>query len=346
MWGAPRLQAHFQGAVGVQGGCTLLGRRRRGGQGTPAGKGSSPGPQKGARRDPDVDTSGYGEEPFLLRARRLNEKDQEETAGPEGEADDLASTSLALPTAAELQDQVAGTTRHLQGLHEVLDQAMDYVYTGDFRRKVQTLGRNKRPWKAEGQPWSSFLSGPHLKVNGIAGLLTRVPLFQAGSGSNAQIPQVHLRPFASAGVSVQTGHFKRNLLDFTCLTARCDLGLTGPEVDACPPSTAPLHPATCLQRQGVWHALSMTFSQQICGPLRFTGDFRFALDSTEPAPGGPRPVREAIRGLATHVKHMRPELVENVYALDLVVPGSKGLARVVAWYSPMRREGTLEFRLC
>lgn len=50
--------------------------------------------------------------------------------------------------------------------------------------------------------------------------------------------------------------------------------------------------------------------------------------------------------MVRHVRGLRPtSLVDAAYALDLAVPGTAGCARVVAWYSPQRKEGMLEVRM-
>jgi hypothetical protein len=55
--------------------------------------------------------------------------------------------------------------------------------------------------------------------------------------------------------------------------------------------------------------------------------------------------RKTLRGLATSAPWLQPVLLESVWGLDLVIPGSLGAARACAWYSPTRREGMLGLRL-
>ena len=131
------------------------------------------------------------------------------------------------------------------------------------------------------------------------------------------------------------------------------------------------HPAFALDDGGVWHALTLSACQQLVGPLRLRADWRFALDSAVPltapakrASGGgggggggagsgngaaaARPllaVPQSAVQLARHVGGMRPALLDAAYGVDAVVPGSGGLVRAVAWYSPRRGEGGLELRL-
>jgi hypothetical protein len=42
---------------------------------------------------------------------------------------------------------------------------------------------------------------------------------------------------------------------------------------------------------------------------------------------------------------MRPSLLDAVYGLDVVLPGSEGIARLAAWYAPQRGEAMVELRL-
>ena len=107
------------------------------------------------------------------------------------------------------------------------------------------------------------------------------------------------------------------------------------------------HPAFAVEQKGAWHALTLSATQQIVGPVRLRGDWRFALDSHAACPKGLRGVVDprAHLQLLRHVGGMRPSLVESAYGVDVVVPGSSGAARVVAWWSPGRKEGMLELRL-
>ncbi|KAG2494117.1 hypothetical protein HYH03_007755 [Edaphochlamys debaryana] len=181
-----------------------------------------------------------------------------------------------------------------------------------------------------------------------------------------------LRPFASAAANAQFGRFAGWLGDYTRLGCQLDAGLWGPGVQAASGSSASprqRHPAFALGDTGAWHALSVSLSQQLIGPLRFAADWRYELVSARAlaVPPPPPPPRAASGGAAaaiaagaagaaawlpgaakaaaTHVGGMRPQLLESVYALDLAVPGTAGAARVVAWYAPQRREGMVELRL-
>ena len=133
---------------------------------------------------------------------------------------------------------------------------------------------------------------------------------------------------------------------------------------------------------GVWHSLTLSFSQQLIGPLRMCADLRLALNSplhspridgvsrgwttsaATSTPGGAgdqvevpndkvRSGSAVLRDAKQRLSHaasavattVRPSLLDATYALDLAVPGASGLARVVAWYSPFRKEGMVELRM-
>lgn len=106
------------------------------------------------------------------------------------------------------------------------------------------------------------------------------------------------------------------------------------------------HPAFALDERSVWHALTLSATQQLIGPVRLRGECRFALDSTHACPRGAgwlqpsTPLR-----LFKHVTGVSPALVDSAVGVDVVVPGAGGLLRVVGWWSGGRKEGGLELRL-
>jgi hypothetical protein len=76
---------------------------------------------------------------------------------------------------------------------------------------------------------------------------------------------------------------RRPLLDLTALAATLDLGLTGPQLAGAAAGQggaggAPAlqrHPAFGLEQRGVWHALTLSGTQQLLGPLRLRADARW-----------------------------------------------------------------------
>mmetsp|Transcript_40873 Transcript_40873/g.130568 ORF Transcript_40873/g.130568 Transcript_40873/m.130568 type:complete len:160 (-) Transcript_40873:557-1036(-) len=106
--------------------------------------------------------------------------------------------------------------------------------------------------------------------------------------------------------------------------------------------------------------LTLSFAQQILGPLRFTCDTRLVLERQE---GGARWLQEkmASRGWLHErwmvggdialpkplefAAELRAASRELVYGLDYALPQASGAARLVAWYSPTRQEAMAEVRL-
>ena len=55
--------------------------------------------------------------------------------------------------------------------------------------------------------------------------------------------------------------------------------------------------------------------------------------------------RPTLRGLAAGAPWLQPVLLETVWGLDMVLPGTQGTARACAWFSPVRQEAMVELRL-
>lgn len=169
-----------------------------------------------------------------------------------------------------------------------------------------------------------------------------------------------LRVFASGSITAQLGRFTRPVLDYTSACVRLDLGLTSNDYEptasfrerVTSENGGPIlassggmykHRAFALEGRGTWHALSVSLAQQVIGPLRARADVRCALDPAFPQYSGAEGL--TWRGTLAAVSSVRPVLLETVYGLDCVLPGTEGAARVTAWYSPMRREAMAEIKL-
>eukprot|EP00884_Botryococcus_braunii_P003685 jgi/Botrbrau1/13317/Bobra.0315s0015.1 len=168
-----------------------------------------------------------------------------------------------------------------------------------------------------------------------------------------------LRVFASGSITAQVGRFTRRFLDFSSLTDAVRLrSLTSPHAEPLPEadlagaatgswssSSVPphRHRAFALEGRGMWHAVSLSAVQQVFGPVRLRADARIALENPIFTTDG------TAAGLAQSVvdsaRSLRPSLLETVYGIDIVLPGSEGLARAALWYSPARREAMAEIRL-
>ena len=144
---------------------------------------------------------------------------------------------------------------------------------------------------------------------------------------------------------------KRDVLSFTRVTAKMDLGLIASEMQD-----------DSSLRERVKHALTLSCCQQLVGPVRLLCDLRFSLKSTFPWPplhtssmspagkmskgnGMVTRARQGAEDIGKHLVAMKPSLASVTYGLDVGVPGTSGLARLAAWYSPGRKEGMIEVRL-
>lgn len=103
------------------------------------------------------------------------------------------------------------------------------------------------------------------------------------------------------------------------------------------------HRAFALEGRGTWHALSISVAQQVVGPIRARMDVRYALDPTVDR----ATLSEAVTwsNVAKALTSVRPTMLETVYGVDCILPGSEGAARIGMWYSPQRREAMAEMRL-
>ncbi|CAK0784857.1 hypothetical protein CVIRNUC_008062 [Coccomyxa viridis] len=181
-----------------------------------------------------------------------------------------------------------------------------------------------------------------------------------------------LRVFASCGISGQIGTFTRPFLDFTQASVRLDLGLTSPQAQwlakggsglssgnlqgitedpadaggsASFPDSPYKHRAFALEGRGIWHALSLSATQQVYGPLRARADMRVALESPPPAVPPEEAGRATLEGAWQAIRTLRATQLESIFGLDCVVPNSQGAARIAAWWSPSRKEAMMELRL-
>lgn len=136
--------------------------------------------------------------------------------------------------------------------------------------------------------------------------------------------------FASAGLTCQLGKFERLVFDHTSVSLRVDCGAASVFANAAK------QVSTVGDREGgegdavdFWDergcpTLAVTVQQQLFGPLRARVDTRLALD----------PLRLSDR----------PRPLETTYGVDCAL-GKLGAVKLVAWYSPTRREGMAEVRL-
>lgn len=173
--------------------------------------------------------------------------------------------------------------------------------------------------------------------------------------SSSSGPRIH--PYACGLASLQLGSMHRNILSFTRVTAKVDVGLISSNEAQ----------EESLPRDKAKHALTLSCCQQLIGPVRLLCDLRFSLDSLCPYPplvsstaplsnkkssskvihgnGMVTRARQGAEEIGKHLIGMRPSLASVTYGLDVGVPGTSGMARLAAWYSPNRKEGMVEIRL-
>ncbi|CAI7778542.1 unnamed protein product [Closterium sp. NIES-54] len=157
--------------------------------------------------------------------------------------------------------------------------------------------------------------------------------------SSLQLSSLSTDLFASVAVTAQLGMFERALFDHTLFNATLTCGsLSAAGYNLSQPASAtsaPAPDATSAVASGATSAgwrreergaptLSLSFQQQIFGPVRGRWDACMGVDAKAP--------------LAA------PSLLDSTYALDCSLE-RLGAARLVVWYSPTRREGMAEVRL-
>ncbi|KAK9934145.1 hypothetical protein M0R45_021299 [Rubus argutus] len=193
------------------------------------------------------------------------------------------------------------------------------------------------------QPFDIFLSNPHVSASGIIGAAMNA-CFGEGSvrsqiedddpqgfrGFSLRAPGVKSAfladMFASASFSAQHGNFQRLFLDLTRFHARLDF----------PSGAKFLSGATHLAEdyfrsqkpnleaiQDICPNATLSFQQQIAGPISFRVDSRVAVE---------------LRNQNWNIRVDEPVFALE-YALHVL-----GSAKAVAWYSPKHQEGMIELR--
>lgn len=226
--------------------------------------------------------------------------------------------------------------------------------------------RYRERWERPVKPYNLCLSRPHVIMSGIIGgtfsamlggsnsstELRMPPMgdqLQGNDTSNPSLEASRKKPpfsadlFTSLGCTAQYGKFQKPLLDLTKLESRLDFGsssafataakqlrniLETEDINAlATDATNPLHifngSARDLQDRNMYPSLAIMLQQQIAGPLCARIDSRVSFDCLSSDDG-------------FHFK-------EIVYGLDYSLK-SLGAAKILAWYSPTRREGMVELR--
>lgn len=254
-----------------------------------------------------------------------------------------------------------------------------------------TPGSNKfsARGKRKNMPYSGIAPKQGLVLSGMVGTIARLPSDALSMNSDLVfgeklrkiLRQVSTRGVCSLGAAFQLGHYKRTMLDFTSFQMRLDMSTSaaqragrflhsvapGPLPQTSRGSTVPpgQHPAFGLEHMKGNKVLTLSFCQQLYGPLRFCVDARCGLKfgqgsgkvgqnvaaSQIDTPGRslvrsvanlrPGDIREGLKQLTC----LQPDVQELLYGLDFPIPSAHGAVRFAAWYSPYRREALAELRL-
>ncbi|GAB2270844.1 hypothetical protein Dimus_005708 [Dionaea muscipula] len=175
-----------------------------------------------------------------------------------------------------------------------------------------------------------WLQEPHAAVSSIIGGACGAWLGgYSGKDNRVKLESQKRSPlsvdvFGSISCTLQLGKFKRFFLDLTRVDARLDI---------CSASSLAKGFAKYIHRSSSDMGqedplssprLNVIFRQQVLGPVVFRFDSRIALDS---ARNGGHQIEDLMYSLS--------------YSLRIL-----GCGKVVAWYSPKRKEGMVELRVC
>ncbi|GLJ48346.1 hypothetical protein SUGI_1020610 [Cryptomeria japonica] len=252
--------------------------------------------------------------------------------------------------------------RHNSGLPQECDNGNSteipwVVSPGLSAKAAISFEKHAKIWKDQSgprlrqKPYNLFLSQPHVTVSTIIGStlnaiktgntssakLKMLPVEtqsnEDGSSSSSLQAKVQRSPFsadlfASLGCAAQLGRFQKPLLDLTRLEARLDIGTASAFATGATWLRHKYYRSALLDvqdREEVSHpSLAIMMQQQIAGPLSARIDSRYSLDFSSSKCG-------------LHVK-------EIVYGLDFSLKVLTA-AKVLAWYSPTRKEAMVELRL-
>ncbi|XP_068650873.1 protein TRIGALACTOSYLDIACYLGLYCEROL 4, chloroplastic [Aristolochia californica] len=196
--------------------------------------------------------------------------------------------------------------------------------------------------------WLSYdrrLREPHAAISGIIGATCTSWLAGRGDssvGSKLQLGDNDVRhevsldvnrrslfgvdAFSSMCCTFQHGRFKKDFLDLTRLDARLDICSASAFLKSTTNLVSSLFKGPVKQGEDSLSSprLNFIFHQQIAGPIVFRVDSRLALDSSS--------------------GRFIPQVEDTVYSLNYSLALLES-GKVVAWYSPKRKEGMVEVRL-
>ncbi|KAM7274693.1 hypothetical protein ACFE04_016559 [Oxalis oulophora] len=212
--------------------------------------------------------------------------------------------------------------------------AFSYEKSKDFWRqketKKETMVKTEKGWSWR-PSYDARLKEPHAAISAIFG--GSCEAWYGGSSmakENGDISvnitkksPVSADLFGSVNCSIQHGKFRDLYGDLTRLDARLDLcsaSALGKKVL----SVFNNYSLSSAEKSVASPMLNLIFQQQVAGPIVFRADSRFMLGSSSDRQG----------------PHMEDLICSLNYSLRLLRSG-----KVVAWYSPKRKEGMIELRL-
>ena len=270
--------------------------------------------------------------------------------------------------AGELTRQVRQLTDTLREQRETLQRQRAGVRRGSLRRALQrwTTRKNRLPFyikEAQGLLLDvQYGAAARLPVNARAAARrlsgrggSSADASTSGNDVHAEAPTVlqsivaplrpllqgvHVQPIARVRAAATIGKFRKFWLDHTSVAASLDMGLRHAAALGLPD-----YGPRAGERSGMHHLAALSLRQQIWGPVRACADVRWDLstdggrqgqphaDAKQPGPAlGSRPL--------CHLANLQPERLDGVYGLEFMA----GVASLLAWYCPVRKQGMVEIR--
>lgn len=207
--------------------------------------------------------------------------------------------------------------------------AFSYEKSKDFwRERVKKNEDNLEKEPARLPSYDVQLQEPHSAVSGIFGG-TCAAWFSGNEKIGSKLKRRHpftADLFGSIGYTIQHGKFQKDFNDLTRLDARLDIA-----------SASSFVKGTCYLVSDLFKGrrdrevnplaspkLNITLQQQVAGPIVFRVDSKVSMSS----PAG------------KHVPHLDDVIYALSYSLRLLESG-----KILAWYSPKRKEAVVELRV-
>ncbi|KAF7825955.1 protein TRIGALACTOSYLDIACYLGLYCEROL 4, chloroplastic [Senna tora] len=208
--------------------------------------------------------------------------------------------------------------------------AMSYEnikYLWKYKEPAENLEQTTDKEPPSMPPYDMRLMEPHAAISGIIGGASTAWIWNGKSHSGIDSQRSKRSPFnadlfGSVCYTFQHGKFRNDFGDLTRVDARLDIcsasGFAKKVLNGFRSSTADVseHPSASPR-------LNLIFQQQVAGPIVFRTDSRISLDSFS---------KKGVK--------IEDFVCSLSYSLRLLRSG-----KIVAWYSPKRKEGMIELRL-